>query len=146
MALLASIMDQMRVVVAATPTTRDATVNFLEHTTNQPFDDTPASEADGFEVVERKYHITQGFGIYKSKEWEAHLFLRIGHFPAGTDRVRDDYLAGDIQRLSDILESATWPNGTSAVWYEGSETNKKNPNWWLSELDFRVMGVESIES
>lgn len=139
-------MTTVRAILASAATklgtlapTRDATLLFKEHVTSIPFEDSPISMNDGFEIVARDELSSQGFGQSQTKEEEFRLVVRLGHAPASTDKQREEWRAHDRERIVDIFENHAWPSGTMAVFYERSVCNKERANWWLTEIVFRVM-------
>lgn len=120
---------------------RNAAENFHEHTTNLPFELTPIAGRDGFEVVARNISLLGGFGVAKQKEGGFDMVVRLGHAPFGSDKDRETNRCQDVARLADILEQAAWPVGTFLVLYDKEEVDKKLPNWWLTEIFFKMVYV-----
>lgn len=141
----ALIMSSARAYIATLAPSRDASRLFLEHTTNTPFEDSPVAGADGFEVVEDRPILTQGFGT-GAKEGQFHMVVKVGHSPFTTDKLRERDVANDIERLADLLEFHTWPTGTMAVFFEEAATDKQRANWWISTLKFRVLYTGAVRS
>lgn len=141
-----NVIEDVRSLVADTNTSRSSSEQFLEHKTGQPFAKSPISKRDGFEVTFDNYKLTSAFGITGDKEGEFFLHVWLGHAPFGTDDVRENYRAQDTSRLADVLEAHGFPTGVQAVWYEGETVNKENPDWWITDLKFRISFTGGIES
>lgn len=143
-----SILDVARAAVEAVPTSRDATVNFLRHVTNEPFDSCPAAGGDGFEIIAKNEKLIQGFGENKTKEGEFEMVVRLGHSPYDTDENREDLVREDVARLGDLLEAGAqaWPSGLSAIWFTSALTDKRQANWWMTEITFRVVYTGDVRT
>jgi hypothetical protein len=133
-----TIIEEARLILGAVAPARDAAALFLPHKTNQPFEKSPISKRDGFEVTMKEPTLTDGFGIYGQKEGEFMMVVKLGHAPFGTDEERMNFVADDIEKVSDIFEANPWDTGTQAVWFDSAETNRQDPNWWITEMHFRI--------
>lgn len=143
---LKDILVSARAKVATIATSREPTEYFLEHTTNQPFEKSPLSKRDGFEVVSRNEEQTQGFGLTGAREWQAEMVVKVGSAPFSVDKTRQNWLAEDIERITDLLESHTWPTGTMLVLFQGLETDRNDPNWWITNINFKVVWVGALRT
>lgn len=133
--------------VATIATSRDDAEYYIHHSTNQPFEKAPASKRDGFEIVAREIELTGAFGILGEKEGQFLMVVRLGHSPRGTDPTREGNLAHDITRIADILEAyGAWPTGTQLVLYKEAKTDKRNANWWITEMMFQVVYTGGLQS
>lgn len=148
MTTMKAICETIRARLALVPTTRDATVLFIEHKTSQPFERSPASKTEAFNVVPADKSLKSGFGVTGSKEERWTFEVQLGHGPFGRDYEREDNRSRDCDRIADILEGyGSYPTGTEAVWFDGVGTpNKIDPNWWVSTLRFTVHFNSSIET
>ncbi len=146
MTSMRAVLTAGRAKVATIALSRDASKTWKEHTTNTPFAKSPLSTGDGFELVPIDDTFTQGFGVEQIEEGQFFMMLRLGHGPYSIDKERDNLVADDVKRLGDRLEAFTWPVGVMAVWYEGRTTNKENPNWWVTEMRFRVMYRSAVDA
>lgn len=146
MTTLTEVLQSARAKLAATPTSRDAAVMFLEHTSNLPFEDSPAAGADGFEVVAENMEQTAGMGVYGSREWSGSLVVKLGHSPFTTDDEREEFLSDDLERITDLLEAHTWPTDVMLVLFQSVTTEKGNANWWVSRLVFRLVYVGALRT
>lgn len=135
---ISAILTAARAKVAATVIARDGATLWKEHKTNQPFDEAPISKTEGFEVIAREYTPGQPFGRTGTALNQFLLVLRLGHAPAGIDSTREGNLWSDIETLGDLLEGHAWPAGVEAVFYAGVTVSKANPNWWMTEMVYRV--------
>lgn len=140
------ILIAARAKLATVAPSRDGAQFFLEHKSNQPFETSPKSKRDGFEIVERDFQLTSAFGVAGEKEAEFDMVTRLGHAPFGTDDEREEFRVQDVTRIADIFESFAWPTGTSIVLFHRAETDKKNPNWWITEMFFKVVYTGAIQS
>lgn len=118
---------------------------FLEHKTSEPFEKSPISKRDGFEVVAREIVLTGGFGVHGDKEGQFMMVLRLGHSPFGIDKDREGTRVDDITRLADILEQAAWPSGVFTVLFEKEESDKRAANWWITEMFFKVVYAGTLQ-
>lgn len=138
-----------RARLATLATSRDATVLFKEHTGNQPFDKTPLSRTEAFEVTEEGKAITSAFGRTGVKEEEMRMVVTLGHNPSGKDYQREDYISRDQDRIIDIIEAGAWcPAGVEAVFLAEPPITDKllNPNYWITTIVFRVVFASAIET
>lgn len=136
-----------RAKLATIATSRDASKFFIEHKTNQPFNEAPLKAVESFFVTETRKRITGAWGTAGSKEEEFYMVVQLGHGPFGKDYEREDYVSRDQDRVLDILELGDWaPAGTRAIFAEEPTTDKSNPNWWLTEFIFRIIFWSTIET
>lgn len=135
-----------RAKLATVATSRDNTEFFLEHKTSNPFEKSPISKRDGFEIVAQDVVLLSGFGLTGQKEGQFSMVVKVGHAPFGTDDTRENYRMQDITRVADIFESFAWPAGIQACWYEREEVNKDQANWWVTKMFFRLVYMGDIES
>lgn len=135
-----------RAKLAAVVVSRSVSDLFLEHKTSQPFEKSPISKRDGFEIVAQDIVLLSGFGVTGQKEGQFTMTVKLGHAPFGTDDERENYRMLDITRISDIFEAYAWPDGIQACWYEREEVNKDQANWWVTKLFFRFVYTGDIES
>lgn len=140
-----AILTAARTLIAAQQTTRDSSLYFIAHVTNQPFNKAPISKREGFEIVARESTHIGGFGIHNEKEGQFLMVLKVGTPPFSTDATRENLVQSDASRLSDSLEAIEWyPSGLQSVFFESQETDKSEPNWWVTELRFRVVYFSAI--
>jgi len=135
-----------RAKLATVATNRDAASLFIEHKTNQPFDTAPVGKVEAFEIINTRKTLLHAFGTTGIKEEQFYMVVRLGHGPFGKDYQRETYVSRDVDRIADIFEAYAFPVGTLGVWYEDAITNKGNPNWWVTELFFRVVLNSAIET
>lgn len=140
-----AILEACRAKVKTVPTSRNALEMFLEHTTGVPFETSPISKRDGFEVVGRDFDILSGFGRAGESEKEFYMVVRLGHAPFSSDDTRESLVARDVHRLAEILEGHLWPVGLQAIWYDRFTIDRTRANWWLTEVWFRVVYTGAIE-
>lgn len=132
--------------IATIATSRDVAVSYLEHKTNQPFDAAPIAARDGFEVVSREPILTSAWGLTGEKEGQFKMVVRLGHAAFNTDKERENLVAEDVERISDLLESFAFPLGTQIVLFEKAVTDKTKANWWLTEMFFSVVYVGTMRA
>ncbi len=146
MSAQASILREMRTVLAALAPSRDATALFKEHLTNDPFRESALAGRDAFYIESLAAKQTAAFGIVGTKEMDWRVDVLIGHAPFEQDYLREEHVARDISRIKDILEMRIWTfTGVSVVWPVGEEeTSREDPNWWISRIPFRVIYTEAI--
>lgn len=146
MSIVKDIIVAARTYLATITVSRDATEFFLPHQTNQPFEHSPISKRDGFEIIAQEEILTHGFGTAGDKEGQFILLVKVGHAPFGSDDERENYRARDVARVGDLFEAyGSWPAGLMGIWFERVEVNKDLPNWWISKMNFRVMYAAPIE-
>lgn len=146
MASIDQVLAEFRAAVAAVATSRDATKNFLEHKTNDPFEDSSIAGADGFALSVLDLGSTSSFGLDRTAEMEARIVLMLGHAPYKIDSRREELLARDVERLTDVFEHRAWTTpGIVACFYEPPyQSDKARANWWLTGLTFRVLYTRTI--
>lgn len=135
-----------RAKLATMAPSRDASSFFIEHKTNQPFEKTPISKRDGFEIVAINKRLTTAFGTTGIKEEEIHLIVKLGHAPFAKDYEREENMSRDIDRISDVFEGYAWPSGVEAVWFDNAVIDKTEPSWWVTQIIFRVLFNSAIET
>ena len=140
-----ALMQAARVKVATLAPASAPTELFVLHGTNQPFEKSPIAKRNGFEIVSRRPEILQSFGLSFAKEYQFEMVVRIGHAPFSTDGNREGFTADDINRIADILEEGSWaPGGVQQIWYTGSTLDKGEPNWWITEMTFRIVFLSAV--
>lgn len=127
-------------------TSRDDSENFIWHESNLPFEKAPVAGRDGYEVVMRSFKALYGFTGQGQKEAEFRMVVRLGHAPHGTDSNREAWRMEDIERIIDLFEAHAWPAGTQVVLSDGDEVNKTDPNWWLTEIFFKVVYIGDVRT
>lgn len=140
-------MDAARALIGTLAPASIPASTFLEHTTNQPFDKSPIRGRNGFEVVARKPEITEVFGVAFFKEARFTMVVRVGHAPFSDDGARENFTADDINHIADRLEDpSVWgPTGIQQCFFDGAgDTDKRDPNWWITELFFRIIYLSGI--
>lgn len=141
MATLNAILAEFRAAIAAVATTRDPTVLFMEHSTDEAFESAPLAGADGFSVEYGDDELLAAFGLQGSRMKQARVLVKLGCAPYDVQAIREENLARDVERLADILESRAWNTaGVDAVFFEAPAlVNKQNSQWWIAQLTFRVV-------
>lgn len=146
-----NILVATRAYLATLAPSRNAALFFQEHTTNLPFEKSPVSMTDGFEIVDEEHKLTQRFGITGSKRGTFMMRIKLGHADVAPDKTRQEYVARDVARLADLIEAYTYPtiaapDAIDAVFFESAVTNKNQPNWWITTLTFMVNYVGPTET
>lgn len=151
MQTIANILTSARAYIATLAPSRDATLLFKEHLTNQPFEKAPVSITDGFEITQEEFKLTQEFGVAGAVRAEFIMLLKLGHTDSAPDKLRELYVSRDISRLADLVEAYAFPevvepDAIDGVWFDRAVTNKVVPNWWITEMRFLVKYVGPVNT
>lgn len=131
-------ITELRTKIAALPTTRDPLQNFLPHETSDSFETSPIAGADGFHVRAGAEIPGISFGVQGTKRFQQTFVALLGHHPGGSEKERESWRLADANKVSE-LEFGPWNSaGIEAVFFDGSDVSRDNPNWWITTIFFRV--------
>lgn len=135
--------------VASLATARDATKNFKLHDTGLPFASSPAAKKEAFEIVFRDTEFTNAFGLPRVRETLVRMVVRLGTPPYTIEQDREKWLQADILRIADALEDKSWfitDVQSCFLQPQGTDIDKTNPNWWLTEIYFDLTFLQDFPS
>lgn len=142
-----AVLTKVRTTIAALSLARTATEKWIPYDASLPFRQAPASKREHFQVTAVRSQINHAYGHNNIKEQEFQIVIELGHAPFGKDNARGDWIAGDANKIVDTLEAQDWfLPGMMGVFYvpQSANTDKTNPNWWITELTFRCIIFSAI--